>query len=948
MMMLGVPLLLQAELLLGRVTDETGTGLAHVNLLLEETGEGSSSDSSGWFQIHTTRQGQGHLKVTHMGFTALRLSVEIPGSAPVLIVLSPTVIQLSEVIIQGTAVTDIRAPVTHSSLATEEISRKQGVQDIPLLLNLEPGVSVSNDGGSGFGDSQIRIRGFDEKRLQVLVNNIPINDPETKEVAWSSWSALPDATQAIQVQRGVGTALYGTGAIGGAINIVTQDALAQRATRFSYSAGAYGIHKLGVSFNSGMLPQDRSFVFKLGYLHGSSWRENSYHESLQYYFSMTQRIGSQQLFNLVFQGAPQFHTLSFAGLNAASYASPSQFVADSLRLNAYGQYAFGFGADFNGNVHTNSDALSSADRERDTRLLDALLFRSRIAAAPADQVGGFVLNQGRTSLNNNISHRPQLELHHNWYLDADSKLTTTAFISKGLDYSDDVYPAWYIPRAPDGHYDHDILTNGAYWGGNEVFEYRYYSDFLQLGILSAYATQQHGHEFSIGLEVRHWIARHAGEVLNIFSQDQVPVPIGSMVHPLMAGNLFYDFTTSKPQGTLFAHALWNWGDWQLMTNIQASLMRFRVQEQIPSNNNYPNHLDPAAVDLHGGSSWSGTATWDDDQDPGTPEVTVQYTLWDYRKGFQYLTPRLGLAYTPLPNFSLYTNLSLGIKEPEIKHFYGYGAPQDDLELEQTVDLEAGFRYRSQVQGVPFSVNLTGYNIDFDGKLMQITLPEKANTPGYDYAGHTYVAVGDARYQGLELAARLDLPRGFSYKITASASRNLWGEPQGTEGAQRLYANEAVAGLDYVDLNQNGLWDEGGAELALHRNFVSRYGARYDVGMPQLIWNNSLVYARGGNSGSLSLRYFRDLYVLENNAEILVGTGPDGLFFTEDDAYSATLPAALILDGQVIKVFHFSTFHLRASLQAQNLLDRAYWQRGDEFGVLPGAARTWLLGLSCDF
>ncbi|NQV49215.1 MAG: hypothetical protein HQ507_01865, partial [Candidatus Marinimicrobia bacterium] len=190
--------------------------------------------------------------------------------------------------------------------------------------------------------------------------------------------------------------------------------------------------------------------------------------------------------------------------------------------------------------------------------------------------------------------------------------------------------------------------------------------------------------------------------------------------------------------------------------------------------------------------------------------------------------------------------------------------------------------------------------------------------------------------------------GWSLQSSLSQSKNTWGEPSGSEGAQKLYANVAIADVDYDDLNGNGIWDEGGSEQALHRNFVKKYHARYDVGMPQFIWNSILGYSGKSFTSSISFRYFRDLYILENNAPVLIGPGVDDLYFTLDDVFSATLPTALVADFRTAYSYKPDAFEFKVKMQVQNIFNVNYWQRGDEFGLIPGGARTLILGLDYNF
>ena len=59
--------------------------------------------------------------------------------------------------------------------------------------------------GSGFGDSQIFLRGFDDTNTAFLLNGQPINGQEDGRMYWSNWSGMSDVAIAVQVQRGLGS-----------------------------------------------------------------------------------------------------------------------------------------------------------------------------------------------------------------------------------------------------------------------------------------------------------------------------------------------------------------------------------------------------------------------------------------------------------------------------------------------------------------------------------------------------------------------------------------------------------------------------------------------------------------------------------------------------------------------------------------------------------------------
>lgn len=929
----------------GYVSSVEGKPLTGVNIVVRGTSYGAATDVSGYYRISDIEDDTYVITASRIGYFSDTRKVHLTGAAQMDFILTESVIRLSEVTVTGTFATEMKTPITFSTFQEKEILSQYTVQDIPQVLRNIPAVYVTTDGGSGLGDSRIMIRGFDEKRIQVLVNNIPVNDPESKKIFWSNWSMLPGVAQTIQIQRGVGTSLYGSGALGGSINIITKDAPPVKSGRLVGSFGQYGIKKIGLAYNSGFLNGNVAFTASINFLEGNGWRENTFFRGLQYYVSASLFPNPKNILKFIVYGAPQYHTLSNYSFDPAAYGNNQQ-ISDESQIdggkgnkNQYGEYAYGFGRLFNGNVHMPKDELPAHERKRFTALWDALFLRGKIGASPERQVGGWIIAGDRASMDNNVSHRPQLEIHHAWQITEIAKLTSTFFVTKGLDYTDNVFPFYYIPRDQTGSFQYDTINEGNYYGGDQVFQYRFYSDFFQTGFLSAWETNYRQHHFSAGIEFRYWKSRHAGEMLNTFGRKQVEVKVGSVEHTFKSGDLFYDFDTEKPQITLFGRALWHLGKLDIMTNFQVSEMKYHVLERVPSNNNYPNHLDAPAVASHGGNLWTGNATWDHDDDLTTPEKLVEYTLWDYYRSYRYFTPRLGINYNINGQFNLFANWSVGVKEPRVKHFFGYGSPRRDIELERTDDIELGLRFNGRLMDFPLSLQLNWYNIQFAGKLMEITVPEKANTPGYDYAGHYYVPIGEATYKGTELELSTNLPLGFRLGLNLSKSSNTWGEPNGSEGAQKLYANVALAGADYLDANNNGVWDEGGQEFSLHRNFVKKYAPRFEVGMPQLIIGTILTWKNGPLSISSAARYYKDLYVMEDNSKVRLGPGMDNIFGTEDDEFSATIIPATILDMNVNYSLTTWGRKLNFALHVNNVLNTLYWQRGDEYGLSLGPART---------
>src|SRR5678815_1598433 len=65
-----------------------------------------------------------------------------------------------------------------------EIERANWGQDTPMALASLPGAYAYSDAGNGIGYSYLSLRGFPQRRISVLVDGVPLNDPESHEVYW--------------------------------------------------------------------------------------------------------------------------------------------------------------------------------------------------------------------------------------------------------------------------------------------------------------------------------------------------------------------------------------------------------------------------------------------------------------------------------------------------------------------------------------------------------------------------------------------------------------------------------------------------------------------------------------------------------------------------------------------------------------------------------------------
>ena len=144
-------------------------------------------------------------------------------------------------------------PVAHTNLNHETIARNNYGLDIPSLLALTPSMIATNETGIGIGGTSIRLRGTDATRLNVTVNGMSLNNPDSHSTYWYDTPDLISAIGDIQVQRGAGTSTNGTGAFGGAVSMTTAAPKAEFMGEASFSYGSYNTNKQAVAISSGLL-----------------------------------------------------------------------------------------------------------------------------------------------------------------------------------------------------------------------------------------------------------------------------------------------------------------------------------------------------------------------------------------------------------------------------------------------------------------------------------------------------------------------------------------------------------------------------------------------------------------------------------------------------------------------------------------------------------------------
>ncbi len=227
----------------GAVSDATGGALPGTRVVLRGVATGQESvvetGGDGRFQIDVPTPGTYLVIVTRPGFSQAARTVVIAQDDETLDV--PIQLELGALSAEVTVTTARAERETRQiPLHVESMSRATIEQSNPLSAGdaLSVAANITPVGNGPFG-VRPRLRGLDSTRLLVLVDGERLNTARqaTDRTGAEVGLISPDAISRMEVVNGAGTLLYGSDALAGTINIITNEPMFSDRTR-----GLYGFN----------------------------------------------------------------------------------------------------------------------------------------------------------------------------------------------------------------------------------------------------------------------------------------------------------------------------------------------------------------------------------------------------------------------------------------------------------------------------------------------------------------------------------------------------------------------------------------------------------------------------------------------------------------------------------------------------------------------------------
>ncbi len=156
-------------------------------------------------------------------------------------------VEVGQVVVTATRteleISDSPQPI---SVITKEEIMNTPDRTIPEIIQRAAGVQINQNGPIG-SISSAQIRGSEAGQVLIMIDGRRINDAQNGQFDLSNLPVTKDEIERIEVLRGGASALYGSDAMGGVINIITKSPSKEPSARVSSSFGRFGTQEYSLS-----------------------------------------------------------------------------------------------------------------------------------------------------------------------------------------------------------------------------------------------------------------------------------------------------------------------------------------------------------------------------------------------------------------------------------------------------------------------------------------------------------------------------------------------------------------------------------------------------------------------------------------------------------------------------------------------------------------------------
>ncbi len=308
----------------GKVVDaRTGKPVEGANVRLEQTTIGCATNPKGEFLLKDIKEGTYTLRTSCLNYAPVTQKVS-QSQKEMVIRLKSTTFNMDQVVVTGTGthhkLKDSPVPVEVISQRDLQNANPSSFQD--ALVKLVPSISVQT---TAMGTT-LYVNGLPDKYLLVLINGKKVAGDISGSIDYDRINM--DAVKRIEVLKGASSALYGSDAIAGVINIITDDPKSALNVSSNTRVSSHG--RISESVNADANDGKLSAHLNYNYRTSDGWQLNPYEESKGELVETTKKPVYKNHSHNVSQ------TLSYAATERLSlHLNGNLFISENDRTGAY-------------------------------------------------------------------------------------------------------------------------------------------------------------------------------------------------------------------------------------------------------------------------------------------------------------------------------------------------------------------------------------------------------------------------------------------------------------------------------------------------------------------------------------------------------------------------------------------------------------------------------------
>ena len=244
----------------GHVTDSNSKEhIPYITVTIDGTTVGTTTDLTGHYTLYHAPTGKLKVTVSAIGYTSKTKEIEVECGSDITLNFETTESQISldAVVVSANRNETKRSEApTLVNIVDSDLLNKVSAPTLAEGLSFQPGVRVENS-CQNCGFAQVRINGLSGQYSQILINSRPVFSALAGVYGLEHIPA--NMVERIEVVRGGGSALFGSSAIGGTINIITKEPLRNSGelAHSITSIGLTGALDNNTTLNASLVTDDR-------------------------------------------------------------------------------------------------------------------------------------------------------------------------------------------------------------------------------------------------------------------------------------------------------------------------------------------------------------------------------------------------------------------------------------------------------------------------------------------------------------------------------------------------------------------------------------------------------------------------------------------------------------------------------------------------------------------